>query len=250
MNAAWADTFDCDLSNDYTQRDEHWLQQTIQVQTAEGPAETRACVRDLDDSLRKALHDKHKLGQSNQISVHFQLWDKVQPFRFKPYSDALWTMPSIPESHKRNIFEYRTGQIWNKSMAFQRHVLYMPGQAIAMDTRCSLCRGDDSEGHISGSCVHPDMSKQYIARHDKAMRTDIQAFTKGQCGSHYLIAGVGKIEGLKDKRYRRAQQESSRICTPRQMFTSKGLGPCGGEGFLAEGSGRHMEQDEARHDDG
>ena len=30
------------------------------------------------------------------------------------------------------------------------------------------------------------------------MRTVIQAFTKGQCGSHYLIADVGKVEGLKD----------------------------------------------------
>jgi len=41
-------------------------------------------------------------------------------------------------------------------------------------------RGDDSQGHIFGSCMHPDMSKQHIARHDKAMRTVIQAFTKGQ----------------------------------------------------------------------
>jgi len=56
--------FDYDLSNDYTQlfRNKFWLQQIIQIQTAEGPAETRACIRDLDDSLRKALHDKHKLG--------------------------------------------------------------------------------------------------------------------------------------------------------------------------------------------
>jgi hypothetical protein len=53
--------------------------------------------------------------------------------------------------------------------------------------------------------MHPDMSKQYIyiARHDKAMRTVIQALTKGQCGSHYLIADVGKIEGLKDTLYLR-----------------------------------------------
>ncbi len=34
------------------------------------------------------------------------------------------------------------------------------------------------------------------------------------------------------------------------MLTSKGLGPYGAEGFLAEGSGRHTEQDEAGHDDG
>jgi len=33
------------------------------------------------------------------------------------------------------------------------------------------------------------------------------------------------------------------------VSTSKGLGPCGGEGFLAGGSSRHTEQDEARHDD-
>ncbi|DBB06997.1 TPA: hypothetical protein ACH3X1_011588 [Trebouxia sp. C0004] len=115
----------------YTQpfKDRFWLQQIIQVQTAEGPAETRACIRDLDDSLRKALHDKHRLGQSNQDSLYFQLWDKVQPFRVKPHSDALWTTPSIPESHKRNIFKYRTGQVWNKNMAFKRHMPYMPGAA-------------------------------------------------------------------------------------------------------------------------
>ena len=46
--------------------------------------------------------------------------------------------------------------------------------------------------------MHPNMSKQYIARHDKAVRTVIQAFTRGQCESHYLIADVGKIEDFKD----------------------------------------------------
>ncbi len=121
----------------------------------------------------------------------------------------------------------------------------MPGQQIAMDRRCPLCRGDHSQGHIVWSYMHPDMSKQYIARHGKAMRTVIQAFTKGQCGSHYLIADVGKIEGLKDmgvhsKRVPAArefpQQESSRICTPRQMFTSKGSDPTVGRGFLRRGA--------------
>ena len=33
------------------------------------------------------------------------------------------------------------------------------------------------------------------------------------------------------------------------MLTSKGLGPYGGEGFLAGGSSRNTEQDEAGHDD-
>ncbi len=30
--------------------------------------------------FEKALRDKHKLGQSKQDSLYFQLWDKVQPF--------------------------------------------------------------------------------------------------------------------------------------------------------------------------
>jgi len=33
------------------------------------------------------------------------------------------------------------------------------------------------------------------------------------------------------------------------MFTRKGLGPYGGEGFLAEGSSRHAEQDDKKRND-
>jgi len=228
--------FDYDLSNDYTQpfKDKFWFQHTIQVQTAGGPAETKACIRDSDDFLRKALHDKHKLGQSKQDSLHFQLWDKVQPFRVKPHSDALWTMPSVPESHKRNIFKYRTGQVRNKNMAFKRRMSYMPGQPIARDTRCPLCRGDDSQGHIFGSRMHPDMSKQYTARHDKATRTVIQAFTKGQCGNHYLIADVGKIEGLKG-----IGVHSKRVpafVLPDRCLQASGLDPMVERGFLQGGA--------------
>ncbi len=63
MNAAWADT----LTMTYLQpfKDKYWLQQTIQVQRADRPAETRACIRDLDDSWRKALHD-----QASQTKTH------------------------------------------------------------------------------------------------------------------------------------------------------------------------------------
>ncbi len=41
------------------------------------------------------------------------------------------------------------------------------------------------------------MTKQYIANNDKAVRTIAQAFTQGHHGSMYLIADVGKAEGLK-----------------------------------------------------
>ncbi len=59
--------FDNDLSDDYTQpfRDKLWLQQTIQVQTAEGPAENKAYKRFgglIEDS-------SHKLGQRARLTV-------------------------------------------------------------------------------------------------------------------------------------------------------------------------------------
>jgi len=83
-------------------------------------------------------------------------------------------------------------------------------------------------------CMHPDMSKQFIARHDQAMRTVIQAFTKGQCGRHYLIADVGKIEGLKDMGV-----HSKRVPTfvlPDRCLQARGLDPTVGRGFLQRGA--------------
>jgi len=88
-------------------------------------------------------------------------------------------MPSIPESHKRNIFKYRTGQIWNKNVAFKKRTSYMPGQPMTRDAHCPPCRGDKWQGYIFGTCTLPDMSKQYIAEHDKAMRTVMQLSLKG-----------------------------------------------------------------------
>jgi len=111
---------------------------------------------------------------------------------------------------------------------------YMPGQPIAKDARCPLCRGDDSQEHIFGSCMNPDMSKQYIARHDKAMRTVIQAFTKGQCGSHYLIADVRKIERFKD-----IDVHSKRVAAfvlPDRCLQARGLDPTVERGFLQGGA--------------
>ena len=98
----------------------------------------------------------------------------------------------------------------------------------------ALCRGDDSQGHIFRSCMHADVSKQYLARHDKAMRTVIQAFTKGQCGSHYLIADVGKIEGLKD-----IGMHSKRVpafVLPDRCLQARGLDPMVERGLLQGGA--------------
>ena len=74
-----------------------------------------------------------------------------------------------------------------------------------------------------------DISKQYIA-----MKTVIQAFTKGQCGSHYLIADVGKVEGLKD-----IGVHSKRVpafVLPDRCLQARGLDPMVERGFLQGGA--------------
>ena len=64
------------------------------------------------------------------------------------------------------------------------------------------------------------------------MRAVIQAFSKGQCGSHYLIADVEKVEGLKswEGTAREFQHSSSQLDVCKQ-----GLGPYVERNFLQRG---------------
>ena len=76
------------------------------------------------------------------------------------------------------------------------------------------------------------MSKQYIARHDKAKRTVIQAWNKGQCG--YLIADVGKIEGLRDMGVHSKRVPA--FVPVDRCSQARGLDPMVERGFLQRGA--------------
>ena len=67
------------------------------------------------------------------------------------------------------------------------------------------------------------MSKQCVTRQDKAMRTVIQAFTTGQWGSHYLIADVGKVKGLKDMGVHSMRVPA--FAVPDRCLQARGLDP-------------------------
>ncbi|KAL3158306.1 hypothetical protein ABBQ38_010550 [Trebouxia sp. C0009 RCD-2024] len=59
---------DYDLLRMYTEpfQDKFWSQQVTQVHATTGSILQRSYIRDLDDSLKQAVHEKHKLGLSNQ----------------------------------------------------------------------------------------------------------------------------------------------------------------------------------------
>ena len=109
-------------------------------------------------------------------------------------------MRCFSERTKERIDELRWGKTWTKKAAFMQHRPYLPGQPIATNSKCPLpgCQGNDGAGHILLECMHADMKKQHIARHDAMMRMLIKEFTKGTKGSHYLIADVGTVDTLKD----------------------------------------------------
>lgn len=123
------------------------------------------------------MHEKHKLGLSNQKSIHCRAWAALQPHQVKKCSDAFWNMPTVNAAMRRNALNFRYGQ---QKLAFMRTQAYMSGEGIARDHRCPLCRQEDSGADILGGCLCRDVKKQYIARHDKAMRAVVQAFTKGE----------------------------------------------------------------------
>ncbi|KAL3151126.1 hypothetical protein ABBQ38_012992 [Trebouxia sp. C0009 RCD-2024] len=93
------------------------------------------------------------------------------------------------------------------------------------------------------------MKKQYIARHDKAMRAVVQAFTKGRLGSYYLIADVGRLEGLKE-----LGVHSKRVpafVLPDRYLQNRGLDPQVERGFLQRGevdSRSRMRPDDSGND--
>lgn len=72
------------------------------------------------------------------------------------------------------------------------------------------------------------------------IKSSCPSFLQRACGSCCLIGDVGKTEGLQDMHIhsKKVPAYVSTLPGPRQVFTSKGLGPYGEEGYYAEGSSR------------
>jgi len=92
---------------------------------------------------------------SNQKVHILQTWAALQPHRVQKCSDAFWNMPTANAATRRNTLNFRYGQLYNKKLAFMRKQAYMPGEGIARESRCPLCRQPDSGGHILGGCGLP-----------------------------------------------------------------------------------------------
>jgi len=58
---------------------------------------------------------------------------------------------------------------------------------MTRNTRCPLCGGEVSIGHILGSCAHADISHMYTFWHDTAMRSLLKLIQTSSKGNYYAL---------------------------------------------------------------
>ena len=87
----------------------------------------------------------------------------------------------------RNILKSRYSQLWHMGKAHMFKMPYFPGGAIATSNACPLCGPPDSGSHILGGCLHPEMKKMMIFRHDEAHRMMLKGISKGKHGSSLTL---------------------------------------------------------------
>ena len=156
-------------------------------------------LRDLRDSLKTAIHDQQRLGQTNQQAKYVQYWREVLKHVRQDISSGYWEEENkVSDAMLRNTNKYKWGQIWNMGKAWMWQVPYFQGGAIPRKSNCPLCGEHDSGGHILESCSHPEMKKMHIYRHDEAARTMVNAVNKAHHGSFFIIADVGSASTLSD----------------------------------------------------
>ena len=106
-------------------------------------------------------------------------------------SFGFWRNAAIPFWTKVNMLKAQWGQLWNKSIACNRRMAYMSGQARATNPSCPLCGEKDGISHMLGGCTHPLMTALQIERHNLASRKILRLLLEGALGNCYMVADVG-----------------------------------------------------------
>ena len=154
-------------------------------------------LANLQSAVKDNVRQTCQTGNANQ-TLYVQAWEDIEKEILPKISTHLWTSSKISFSMLRNTLKARYGQLWNRSMAFNRKMAYLKDEGIARDNLCPLCHRPDSIGHFLGGCRHPDMTKSYIARHNEAGRKILKELKRGPLGNQFMIADVGSEDYMKD----------------------------------------------------
>ena len=94
---------DRDVSQEYCEdlNQKFWPQ--TKIVTGQDEQTSLQNIRDLDEVQ---VHNKLKLGQSNQDSIYYRSWQDIQPFSSSKYSNAFWTGSGITRSMMVNVLKW------------------------------------------------------------------------------------------------------------------------------------------------
>ena len=168
------------------------LKRSVNSQGA--PQHSYRTAGNLHSSLRLQAAGMHAKGLTPPGQYH-SFWAPIVP-ELHPSSFGFWRSSSTPFWTKVNVVKSRTGQLWNKNMAYRQKMPYLSGQARATNADCPLCGDHDGISHMLGSCAHPMMKAMYIERHNAAARKILKLIMEGAHGNCYMLADVGSSSRL------------------------------------------------------
>ena len=158
----------------------------------------------LRDALKNQMHTGHKLGQAKTDTGYYTFYQGLLPLVDKTISNAFWNMPYITHPMKRNIFQYRTGTLYN-----QKHAVRFKRST---NLSCPLCHQNDSALHILSGCQHPVISKIITERHNIAGRLIMSAIKRHSCLGRCIVSlDIGSEQRLAQHNLQLPDQASNRF---------------------------------------
>jgi hypothetical protein len=198
-----------DPSNNNPRASYYWigLRQPTQSQSNGDDGTFVTTAYNLVKNIKDAISARAAVGFA-KVGVYAQGWMQAYPTLDEHYSTLVMASKRATFSNRMTIFRGWWGLLWNKKRANMMRVPYLKGPtttpAMPPNDTCPLCPKPDSSSHILGGCLHPDMKKQYILRHDEAVRMVCEAILQGSLGGCYTIMDAGRRvdlpHGVADKR--------------------------------------------------
>eukprot|EP00983_Pelagomonas_calceolata_P062928 1147510-Pelagomonas_calceolata.AAC.1 len=123
------------------------------------------------------MHSKYRLqvGKANTEAGYYSYYQSLLPTIHKKVSNAFWTMPKLPFQMKQNVFNYRTGILFN-----QKHAVRFK---MSTSLQSPLCGEPDNALHILSGCQHSTISNMVTERHNIASRILLKGVSKGPFGA-------------------------------------------------------------------
>jgi len=166
-------------------------------------------LANLRDALKNHMHTTHKLGYANSKTGYYSFYQSLLPIVSKSISNAFWTMSNISFKMKQNIFNYRSGTLFN-----QKHAVRFKKST---SLQCPLCQQTDSALHILSGCQHSIISNMITERHNIACRLIMKAISKASFKACIVSLDIGSKDRLAQQNLQIPESATSRI-PPKWLF--------------------------------